>query len=207
MTFISVSDWWNTLSSAEQIFWSIALISSVLFVFQFIVSLFFGFDSDVDVDVSTDVDADAGGDFHLDGDFALFSMRSIIAFFTFFGWAGVLALRAGANVYVAVAFAMVSGGAALVLVAYTLYWFSKLTREGNVNVYEAIYKHGEVYLPIPAGRSGQGKVHFELGGSLREMDAITDANEVIATGTRVVITDVLKEDILLVERLKSEEPA
>lgn len=202
---LTINDWWSALSSAEQVFWGIALVSSVLFFFQFVVTLLVGFDTDTDahVEISGDVDANHGGDFHLDGDFALFSMRSIIAFFTFFGWAGVLALRAGSSTFVALAFAMFSGGAAMVLVAYMLYWFSKLTKEGNVNIYEAIYKKGEVYLTIPAKRSGQGKVHLNLGGSLREMDAVTDADETIATGDPIIITDVLNEELLLVEKLKS----
>lgn len=205
MMLFSVSHWWNTMSNAEQIFWGIALISSVLFVLQFIVSLFLGadFDSDVDVDldVNADVDLDHGGDYSLDADFTLFSLRGIIAFFTFFGWAGVLALRGGASIFVAIAFAMVSGGAALVLVAYLLYWFAKLTKEGNVNVQEALNQQGEVYLTIPAAREGQGKVHITIGKSLREMDAVTNAKEPIITGTKVVITDILEGNVLVVNEL------
>jgi len=199
---LSINDWWTALSGTEQIFWGIALISSVLFFFQFIVTLFLGIDTDTDVDVHTDVDTH--GDFHVDGDFALFSMRSIIAFFTFAGWAGVLALRAGVANWIVVGFSLFSGSVAMALVAYALYAFSKLTQAGNVDMNEAIYRNGQVYLAIPAGRNGQGKIHFELGGSLREMDAVTDAVEPIATGDNIVITDVLDGDLLLVERAKVE---
>ncbi len=205
MMLLSINDWWQTLSNAEQIFWGIALISSVLFVLQFIVTLFLGadFDGDMDVDMDLDagVDVDHGGDYSLDTDFTLFSLRGIIAFFTFFGWAGVLALRGGASVFIAIAFAMISGGAALVLVAYLLYWFAKLTKEGNVNIQEALNQQGEVYLTIPAQRKGQGKVHITIGNSLREMDAVTNAKEPIVTGTKVIITDVLEGNVLVVNEL------
>lgn len=205
MIFLNINEWWQTLTNAEQIFWGIALISSVLFVLQFIVTLFLGADFDGDVEVEVDMDAgadvDHGGDYSLDTDFTLFSLRGIIAFFTFFGWAGVLALRGGANIFVAVAFAMISGGAALVLVAYLLYWFAKLTKEGNVKIEEALNKQGEVYLTIPAAREGQGKVHFILGKSLREMDAVTNAKEPIATGTKVIITDIIEGNVLVVNEL------
>lgn len=206
MIILNINDWWQTLSNAEQIFWGIALIFSVLFVLQFVVSLFLGadLDSDMDADMDLDVDADHGGHFELDTDFTLLSLRGIIAFFTFFGWAGVLALKGGASVFVAIAFAMVSGGAALVLVAYLLYWFAKLTKEGNVNVQEALHQEGEVYLTIPSERQGQGKVHFILGKSLREMDAVTDGEEQIVTGSKVIITDILNNNVLVV-KAKSEK--
>jgi len=197
---LSINDWWTALNGTEQIFWGIALLSSVLFFFQFIVTLFLGFDTDTDV--HADVDADGG--FHVDGDFALFSMRSVIAFFTFAGWAGVLALRAGAANWIVVLFALFSGSIAMALVAYALYAFSKLTQAGNADIYEAKYQNGQVYLSIPASRSGQGKIHFQLGGSLREMDAVTDAAEPIATGDNIVITDVLDNDLLLVEKVTVE---
>lgn len=212
MILLSISDWWYALSSAEQIFWGIAIISSVLFVFQFIITLFLGadFDSDVDMDVDVSADVDGGGHFDLDPDFTLLSLRGIIAFFTFFGWAGVVALSAGAGTFVAIAFAIVSGGSALVLVAYMLYWFAKLTKEGNINPREALKKQAEVYLTIPARRLGQGKVHLTLGNSLREIDAVTDAETPINTGSKVMITDILDDNVLVVnnipEKLLTAQP-
>ncbi|MDX1940123.1 MAG: hypothetical protein SFU99_06195 [Saprospiraceae bacterium] len=207
MILLSIGDWWNALNNAEQIFWGIAILSSVLFVFQFIVSFFLGTDFDGDMDVGISAGVDDGGHYSLDSDFSLFSLRSIIAFFTFFGWAGVVALGAGAGIMLAVAFAIFSGGAALVLVAYMFYWFAKMTKEGNVKLQEALQKQAEVYLTIPAKRNGQGKVHLTLGNSLREMDAITDDETLINTGSKVQITDILSDNVLLVKAIPEKSLA
>jgi len=82
---LSINNWWVHLSGAEQVFWAIAVIFTILFTIQFVISLIgLDFDSDVDVD-GTHADVH-GGDFDVDPSFTLFSVRSIIAFFTFFGW-------------------------------------------------------------------------------------------------------------------------
>ena len=135
----------------------------------------------------------------MDGDFALFSVRSVIAFFTFFGWTGVLALHGGASVLVTVILSSLSGMAAMLLVAFMMFWFSRLTQSGTLDIQEAVHKRGEVYLPVPAHKLGVGKVHVQLKGSLREMDAVTDG-DALSTGTPVRILEVIDGEVLLVEK-------
>jgi len=92
--FLFLEDWWGPLSSTEKVFWGISLVFSVLFLIQFVVSLI-GLDFDTDSDVDVHADIETHSDYHLDPSFTLLSVRSIIAFFTFFGWSGVLVLNAG----------------------------------------------------------------------------------------------------------------
>ena len=94
-----IEEWWSTLSNAEHIFWIIAIIFTVFFVIQFVLSLI-GMDLEADTDIDLDTDTEASYD--VDPSFTLFSVRSIIAFFTFFGWTGVLTLKAGVSVPIAV---------------------------------------------------------------------------------------------------------
>ncbi len=190
-----LGNWWNTLTGIEQIFWGIAIVFSVLFVIQFVLSLIgFDFDTDTDIDISTDTDV--GHDF--DADFTVFSVRSIIAFFTFFGWAGVLALNAGATGLIALAFASASGLGAMFLVGYLMYKFSQLGISGNVDVNDALYNVGEVYFTIPPHKKGRGKVHISINGSLRELDAITNG-ESLTTGAKIKVVEVLSDELILVE--------
>ena len=188
-------DWWSSLNGIQQLFWGISIVFSVLFIIQFVLSLIgLDFDGDADVDVHTDVD----NGYQLDADFTLLSVRGIIAFFTFFGWTGVLVLNAGGSTLMALGLASLSGLLAMLIVGYMIYMFSKLTQEGNVDIQEALFQTGEVYLTIPAGKNGSGKIHLKIQGSLKEMDAITEGQSLI-TGAPIKVIEVLDDNLLLVE--------
>lgn len=193
----NINQWWEALSSPHQVFWFIAIIFSVLFLIQFIF-LIIGFDSD-----SSDIDqvGDAG-DF--DHDFSALSVRSIIAFFTFFGWTGVLALNNNLSVWMAVLAASIAGLTAMFLVAYLMFKFAQLEQSGTLNLYNALDKPGEVYLTIPGQEAGVGKIHLLLEGRIREMNAIT-VGGVLKTGTPVKVTGILDGNILKVERSSVHE--
>jgi len=190
-----MTDWWNALQSLEQVFWGIAIVSSVLFVIQFGLSLL-GLDFESDVDVET-----GSTDFAVDPSFALFSVRSFIAFATFFGWAGVLALNSGYAKTMVIVWALIAGFSAMMLVAYLMYFFSTLSQEGNANVQDLLFENGSVYLTIPAHRKGAGKVHVTLASSLREMNAVTEGEE-LASGKNVKIVEIIEDNVLVVEPIE-----
>lgn len=191
MLFLTVSDWWMAMDRPEQIFWIIAVVFTVLMLIQFILSLT-GVDFDGDGDVNPH-----GGSFDHDHDFSVFSVRSVIAFFAFLGWTGVLMLGAGISLWLALLLGLLMGGIAMFLVAYLIFWFSKLGQEDNISAQEALFQSGDVYLFVPAGRSGKGRVTVKTRTALREWDAVTDG-PAIPTGAKVLVTDVLEENTLLV---------
>ena len=196
MILLILGNWFGGLNGTEQVFWGISIVFSILFVIQFVLSLVgLDFDSDVDIDVSTDVE---GGDFSLDPGFTLFSVRSIIAFFTFFGWAGVLTLNAGGSTLLAVITAGISGFVAMMIVGYIMYLATKLSESGTMDMNNALYQNGEVYLSIPEGKSGPGKIHISIQGSLREMEAITEG-EALPNGAKIRVVEILDDNVLLVE--------
>jgi len=186
--------WWEGLTGAGQAFWGISIVFSVLFVIQFVLSL-------IGVDFDMDMDGDVDTDFGMDADFSLFSIRSIIAFFTFFGWTGVLMLDAGFGIWIAVMAASTSGFLAMAIVGYMMYKFTKFDESGTFNPNSAINHTGEVYLFIPAAKSGYGKIHLKLMGAVKEMDAVTDDTLEIPTGAKVKVVEVLEDNLLLVEQL------
>ncbi len=197
MLLLVFGDWWSSLNGTQQMFWGISIIFSVLFLIQFVLSLIgLDFEGETDFDVSTDTDTDHG--YSLDPSFTLFSVRSIIAFFTFFGWTGVLALNAGLGTTMAVISASVSGFMAMAIVGYMMYLFSKLGESGNVDLNEALFQTGEVYLTIPAGKRAVGKIHINIQGTMKEMDAITEG-KTLATGATIRVVEVVGENLLLVE--------
>jgi membrane protein implicated in regulation of membrane protease activity len=192
---LSINNWWFHLSGAEQVFWAIAVIFTILFTIQFVISLIgLDFDSDIDVDGSH-MDMHSGYD--VDPSFTLFSVRSIIAFFTFFGWVGVIALSNNLTLSMASILATISGLIAMFFVAIILYQLIKLSEEGTIKIDEALGKYGEVYIPIPANQSGKGRVTVQFENSSMELDAMTDG-PTIKTGTVVYIFKVFDDNILLV---------
>lgn len=187
-----LTEWWNSLISTEQVFWGIAIIFSVLFIIQFGLSL-------LGLDFEGDADMDTGeADFSLDPSFALLSIRSIIAFFTFFGWAGVLALQSGRGLTATLLWAIVAGLSAMILVAYLMYFFSRLTEDGNDDLNDLLFNNGMVYLHIPGHRKGTGKVHVNLRNALREMDAVTEG-EALTSGKNVKVVEIIEGNTLVVE--------
>ncbi len=195
MVELSLGNWWGTLSNMQQIFWAIAIVFSFLFLIQFLFSLI-GLDFD-DADVSA---PHGDHDHSLGTDFNLISVRSIIAFFVMFGWAGVLLLNAGKAVWTVVIFSGISGFVGMFIVAYLLFQLSKFDESGTTDLTDAIFETGEVYLSIPPAKSGNGKVHVKLKGALKELDAITEGNG-LPTGSSVRILEVLDNNILLVESI------
>jgi hypothetical protein len=199
---ISINQWWEAMSSAHQVFWFIAIIFSVLFFIQFIL-LLIGFESEGAGDIEHEGDSDSFED-----GFSALSLRSIIAFFTFFGWTGVLALSNQLSIWIAVVAAGVTGTLAMFIVAYLMYKFAQLEQSGTLNFYHALDQPAEVYLTIPGHQLGKGKVHLLINGRVREMDAMTDG-DALKTGATVKVIEIMEDNTLKVEQteaLSAENP-
>lgn len=195
MTLLFFGNWWGDLSQTHQIFWAIATIFSLLFLIQTVLS-FAGLEFD-DVDVGASADTGVS----TDSDFNLISVRSMIAFFMLFGWTGVLMLNANKEIWTTVIFASIAGMVGMVMVAYLLSVMTKFNESGNVDLHDAIFQTGEVYIPIPPAKSGEGKIHLKLQGAMKELRAITEGGGV-PTGANVRILEVLDNNIMLVESIE-----
>lgn len=185
------------LDGAIQIFWIIAAVSTLVFVIQTIITFMgMGTDVDFDADLASGVDG-------LDGDsFAgFFSFRNLINFLLGYGWTGALladTIESRALLH------LISVGVGLIFVIAFLVMFRllmKLAHDGSFRLNECIGLSASVYLRIPAGRSGKGKIQVSVKGSVHEVDAVSDSDEVIPTGGNVRIVKVVSDDTLLVEKI------
>lgn len=198
MLKLTINDWWIGLSGTEQFFWILAIFSSAVFLMVFVVSLLgFDADSDIDLDAGTDLDTDTG----FGHDFPVFSLKSITAFLTFFSWTGVLLTGEGRSIWEIIPYSILSGLIAMALVVFLLKKFSDLTESGTADPLDLIFEKGDVYLPIPPRQLGSGKVHVTLNKSLREMNAVTMDDEIIRTGEKIRVLEILPENVLLVEKM------
>ncbi|MEO8934116.1 MAG: hypothetical protein ABI295_07390, partial [Xanthomarina sp.] len=87
------------------------------------------------------------------------------------------------------------------IMAAMFFYMSKLNHSGTLNVKNAIGEIGEVYLTIRANRTSIGKVHVRIQGALRELEALTDAETDLKTGSVIQVKDITNNGILIVEQL------
>ena len=76
----------------------------------------------------------------------------------------------------------------------------KLAKDGSFKTEDALNKTAEVYMTIPANRNGKGRVLISVGGSVRELDAMTDGAESLHNTTAVKVVKI-ENNILIVEKI------
>lgn len=191
-------DTYLTLPLMLQIYWAMAIIASVIFVIQAIMT-FAGFDADSDMDVDDPSQAlpeSGGSDFDADG-FHLVSVKSIISFILGFGWTGALCWDYISSPVLLGFVSFLVGLLFMATIAFLLYQVLKLNKDNTFRVEQTIGKPAEVYLRIPAGRQETGKITISVNGSMHELEALSD--EMLPTGTKVRILEVVEGDTVLVK--------
>jgi hypothetical protein len=201
-------DWWNTLSLAMKILWAVTLSASLIFIIQTILT-FLGADADsADFDINSDMDLDTGGadvdasTGHSSG-IGLLSFRNLVNFCLGFGWTAILLSGQVQSTTLLLIIAVLVGIGLVTLVMLMFKWISGMQQSGNINVYKsAVDCQGTVYIPIPAERSGSGKVQISINDSIREYDAVTDG-PALKTGAKIRVIDVVSATTLLVGEIDS----
>ncbi|MGD9556918.1 MAG: hypothetical protein AB7V25_07875 [Mangrovibacterium sp.] len=186
---------WQDLSLLEQIYWMVAVPSSLIFLALLLMTIF---GADVGGDVETDFDSSLA-----DGDsisFQFLSLKNIVAFFTMFGWSGLGFYHAGLPVWLVIFLSSLCGFLMVVAMAALFYFMSRLAETGTLKLQNAIGKSGEVYLAIPACRKGMGKVQLVVQGSFQTLDAVTDDEEPISTSSLIEVIGLVGDQVLLVRR-------
>jgi hypothetical protein len=142
-----------------------------------------------------------GGDLHVghhdDGHATslarLLTFRTVVAAVAFFGLGGRAAGEAGFDPAQTLALAVVAGGGALLLVAWLMRSLGRLQADGSVRIARAVGHSGTVYLPIPAQKTGAGKVLLNLQNRTMEYAAVTSA-DALPLGSKVVVVAVVGSD-------------
>jgi hypothetical protein len=189
--------WYGQLDPHLRIYWSVALITSALFAVQMALTFIGLGHGDVDVDFqAADATPDGGLD-GVDGAMQIFTVRNVINFLLGVSWGGVclwdvIPSRA------LLALASVAIGFCFVAIFILLYkQMMRLQASGNIRIESAVGQTCQVYLRIPSGRSGTGKVQISFSGSVQEVDAQTDG-EALPSGARVRVVSVIDSHTLLV---------
>lgn len=192
MKLLDLSSWWQSLPAFEKIFWGFAIVFTLLFLIQTIVSFAAG-----DGDVTTG-DADMAVDHDGGIDYGFFTIKNFIAFFTIFGWTGIALSKGDVSKPITIVVALLAGLAVVSVMVLIMRSMNRLRQSGTFQISQSLHKTAETYLFIPAARNGFGKVHIRVQGSLRELKAVTDDTGDIPTGKLVKVTGIIDENILLV---------
>lgn len=179
------------MDSVERIYWYIAIAASLIFIIQTVLS-FVGTDADIDGDI--DLDTDSSSYFS-----SIFSFRNLINFLLGFGWTGVAFYRTIGNTALLAALAVGVGLLFIFIFFIIMRFMMKLAENNAFDINDAVEKTADVYLTIPAGKSGKGKVLVSVKGSVHELSAMTKMPMEIKSGQVVRITSVIDNNTLMVE--------
>ena len=189
-----MTQWYENLSGIEQFLLLLAILSTLIFLIQLIMTLIglAGEDTDFDGD---------GVSFEF-GD--VFTIRNGVSFLMGFSWGGLMVYDWGFTYSIFVVVVGFAIGSVFVAVNILLLLaMSKLRHQGNINLENAVAEDGRVTLTVPASRSGVGKVSLSIQGRFKELHAVTDG-ETLAKNSAVTVVDFSGSQ-LVVEAMKIEE--
>jgi len=131
-------------------------------------------------------------DMHAGDALNLLSLRALAAGLAFFGLIGMLVLSTGGPSVLALPAALAAGLGSASAVALAQRQLRRLERDGTVRLENAVGEAATVYLSIPGGTAGPGKVHLALQGRTVELQAVSQTP--LPTGASVVVVDVVGPD-------------
>ena len=175
-----------------QVFWSLALVSSVVFLIQLVMT-FVGLDSDTEMGSGFD-------DVEMEGVGGFFSFRNFVNFLLGYGWGGVLLHDAISNMVWLQVAALGIGFLLVLIFVFILRQVMKLATDKTFRLEEAVGQVADTYLRIPASKQGSGKILVSVRGSVHELEAMTEGDE-IPTGSKVRVTRAVGSELVVVERI------
>jgi len=202
------------MATITQVFYGCASFFSLIFIWQFVASIFglSGDEMDVDVDVDADFDidvadasdgveaADAAATFEA---FRLFSIRAILAFCTLFFWSGAMYLDQGVYTPAALAYASGWGLAGWFVITLLINWMRKLAETGTPRIASCVGTRGSVYMDISA--DGTGKVRVTVTGAISMIAARSVGDVAMPAGTPIMVTRVLDDSTVEVKVADSDK--
>lgn len=183
------------MDSLLRTFWLVAIPVSIIFLIQTVLT-FIG--SDASDGISADFDGNLDG---ADAPFQLFSFRNLINFLLGFSWSGISFYSLIQNKTVLILVALLVGVLFVYLFFFIIRQVQKLAEDNSFSISLALNKTGEVYIPIPAAKTGTGKVTMSIKGSIHELDAMSEGDR-IPSNTKVKVIRIESNSILIVEPIR-----
>lgn len=182
----------NNLDPLLKSFWFIAIPTSLIFIFQTIMTF-------IGVDAADGIEADFDGDLSdADAPFQLFSLRNLINFLLGFSWTGISFYSTIANISLLIILSLAVGILFVYLFFIIIKQVQKLAENNSFKISSTLNKSAEVYLTIPENKKGKGKIMISVNGAFHELEAMTE-HDAILSGSVVKVVKIVNNNILLVE--------
>jgi len=172
----------------------VAIPASLIFLIQTILT-FVGADASDGLSADFDGDLDANG-----GPSQVFSFRNLINFLLGFSWTGISFFHLLESKLILIGLSFSVGIAFVAVFFIIIKQIQKLAEDNTFQLKSTVAKTAEVYLTIPANKSGIGKIMISINGAMHELDAITENEESLKTGSLVKILN-LDGNLLIVDKL------
>lgn len=166
--------------SAQAIFWTVAIIATLLLMILMVYSLF----SEEQAPTQT-------SRFRLDA-------RTVLLFFTAFGWSAAIASYFSNTFSALLLYGTLAGATLIALAGLPRYFAGKTDKRENTDT-----NTGRVLQFIPPNRAGIGKVYLSANRMPMELDAVTIGRE-LPVGAPVRIIEMLDECTAMVEPLENQ---
>lgn len=183
----------NFLENYEPLlkaFWYIALPVSLFFSLQTIMT-FVGLS-----DGETDMDSDTGD---VEMPFEIFTLRNLINFLLGFSWTGISFYNTIENKTILIVVALIVGLLFVAIFFMLIKQILKLSENNSFKIESTLNQTAQVYLTIPAEKSGRGKILISIKGAYHELDAMTLTSEKILSNTSVKVV-AIENNVLIVEK-------
>lgn len=178
------------MDTLQQVFWGCAIVGSLVFLIQAVLTLI-GMDStDMDVDIPEGDTLDFGG-------LSLFSIRNLVNFLVGFGWGGVSFYSSISSPLILVLVSTVCGALFILMFFFIYKQTRKLESNGAFDIKNCEGKMADVYLRIPAAGEGHGKIQISVNGSVHEIAAMSNG-AAIGTGKKVRVVEVCDSNTVIV---------
>lgn len=181
--------WFGNLNGLDVFFLTCALIGGIPLVIRFILQ-FMGADFRDEAALDADFESPDGGDsFDADASLKFLSLHGITSFLMMFGLVGYALYRqseVGAGF--SLLGATVAGFVSFWIIGKLFSIMANMQSSGTINIKQAVGSEGKVYTTIAPNKTGSVMVTFQ--GRLREYEASSADNQEIKTGTRIRVTEV-----------------
>ena len=182
------------LAPLLKTFWLVAIPTSLIFIIQTILTF-------IGADATDGIEADFTGDLgDTDAPFQLFSFRNLINFLLGFNWTGISFFESIGKTWLLILIAIAVGILFVYFFFIIIKQVQKLAEDNSFKLSNTLGKTAEVYLTIPANKTGKGKVLISVNGAYHELEAITE-NEEIKSNLLVKITKIESDNLLLVTKI------
>jgi len=157
----------------------ISLATGGVLIILLLISIFSGLDLDFDIG-GGDIDTDSGG---------LGVLKGSLTFISVCSWVIKIAMTANQSPLVGVGIGVIVGLIALWLLNSLLKLLLRNEENVNWDPEDAMFKEAKVYLKIPKG--GDGIIHININGAIRELKARSKDKKEISTGDTVFVSDYI----------------